>query len=134
MFSGLCILAVVLTMVIGAPGTVLCIARDHTAIETAQAGDCTSCPDLPAGRTELPADRNANSAGCGSCLDIPLNSAVASLAAPARHTSTLKVLASAIPANADSTVVSDFAPANAFRSEGCANSALSAVSTTILRI
>lgn len=134
MFSVLSIVAIVLTMVVGVSGTVLCIASDHTAIETAQAGNCTPCPDMPAGKTESPVGRNADSSGCGSCVDIPLSGAMTSQVAPARHASTLKVLVSAMPANADSTAMSDLVLANSFRSEECANSALRVVSTTILRI
>lgn len=134
LFSGLSIVAVVLTMVMGASGTVLCIARDHTAIELAQAGDCTSCPDLPAGRTESPADRNADSSGCGSCLDIPLSGTMVSSATPARHSGTFKVLTSVLPANIGSTVASDLLPAVSFQSGGHADNTLIAVSTTVLRI
>jgi len=133
-YSGLSILAVVLTMVTGASGTVLCIARDHTAIELAQSGDCTSCPDLPSSRTESPAGGHADSAGCGSCLDIPLSGAMVSSATPARHSGTLKVLTSVLPANTDSTVASDLLHAVSFQYGGHADNTLSVVSTTVLRI
>lgn len=133
-FSVMSALALIVTTVIGAEGAVLCIARDHTAVEMAHAGNCSSYPDMPTSETVSPADSYAGLAGRGSCLDIPLSRAMTSLAAPARYSAIPKVLASVTPGNVDSTVRPDFAPADSSCFEGYTDNALGVSSTTILRI
>jgi len=127
-------LAVVLTTVIGAPGAVLCIAPDHTAIEAAHAGDDYSCLGSPVRRAESSVGRKADSKGCGSCLDISLGSSAAFQIAPARQSGLFKVFVSAITANDHLDVTSAFALPISGRFGKSPDNVLRKVSTTILRI
>jgi hypothetical protein len=132
--SIMCLLAVFLTMATGAPGTVLCIANDHVAVEMEHAGVCFHCPRIPVARVESPADNNICSPGCGSCFDISLSSAVSFPVTRTWYFSALKVLDSNIQMYGHLAGFSDFTSADSFRSEGPGDTTLHVVSTTILRI
>ena len=127
-------LAVVLTTIIGAPGAVLCIAPDHTAIEAAHAGNNYSCLGAPVSRTESSVGRKADSKGCGSCLDISLGGATALQVAPARQSGLFKVQVSAMTANDHFDATSSLALPISGRSGKSADNVLRMASTTILRI
>jgi hypothetical protein len=133
-FSVVSALSIVLTMVLGAPGTVLCMARDHTAIEAAQDGKCCSCLGRPTGKEASLSGRNAGSTECSSCLDIPLGGEMTSPAAPIRLSGAQKVVASAMPLDAHPTVRAILACAPSFSSKDFAGRASIIASSSILRI
>lgn len=127
-------LAVVFTTVIGAPGAVLCIAPDHTAIEAAHSGNGYSCLGAPVSGAGSSVGKKADSKGCGSCLDISLGGAAVFQVAPARQSGLFKVLVSAVTANDYCRVASSLVLPISERTGKSADNVLRMASTTILRI
>jgi len=65
--------AVIVATLLSLPGTVLCIDRDHTAIEAAHAGKCVLGLGKSSDNAPLTVGSKTGTGTCASCFDIALN-------------------------------------------------------------
>lgn len=134
MLSVLLALSIVFSIGIGVPNTVFCISSEHTAIEEAQEGSCTSCPNKLLAESQAVVHQDADLDGCGSCWDIPLGSTTDIQVASAQQSGLLKVLVSVITPDDLSHLALNFSRTISLRPENHAYRARSVVSTTVLQI
>ncbi len=76
------------SLVWSTPGAVVCVARDHLAIETAEDNKCASAEETPGAAARFLLAFNPCCQGeteCGSCLDIPLGRSIPALLSGSKH-------------------------------------------------
>jgi len=127
------IVAVVLATLLSVPGTVLCVARDHIAIEAAHADKCVDSPGKSEDNVPLTVGRGTGKGTCGSCFDIALNGGVSIISTvPAPKAPSLNPVA-LFPAVAQTVALPGSVLAVSARSDYCATQS-AFFSITVLRI